>query len=89
MLVNVWSLSSGALGCLWYCAIPVNFIMLTSLQYNLTRTNMCDYPGDKADKHLNPAKGSRSTATRRIIPLPLCASLYQCCFGINLTLELF
>lgn len=76
MLVNVWSFSSGALGFLWYCAIPVSFVTVTSPQYNVT----CDYPGDKADKHHNPAKGSRSTATWRIILLPVCASLCQCKF---------
>lgn len=89
MLVNVWSFSSDALEFLWYCAIPVSFVMLTSPQYNFTCTSTCDYPNDKSDKHHNPAEGSRSTATTRINPLPLCASLCQCSCGIDLTLELF
>lgn len=84
MLVNVWSFSGGALGCLWYCAIPVSFVMLTSLQYNFTCTRMCGYPGDKADKHHNPAKGSRSTSTRRVI---LYFSVHRCASAaVGLTL---
>lgn len=88
MLVNVWSFSSGALRFLWYCAIPVSFVMLNRPQYNFTCINTCDYLGDKGDKY-HHAKDSRSTAIRRIIPLPLCASLCQYSCGTNLTLELF
>lgn len=53
MLVNVWSFSGNALGFLWYYAVPVSFVMLTSPQYNFTCTKTCDYPGDKSDKHHN------------------------------------